>query len=422
MSRLSTYSCARFRTTAFLPAAALALALAGPALAASDWPQFRGPDRTGVSSETGLADQWPAAGPPLVWGVDDLGEGYGTPAVVGDRVYVQGTEGSDSIIVALSTGDGERLWKHVLGPKLIQDKGNGPRSTPTVVGDTVYVLNGMGELASLQAATGGVNWQFNMLDRFGSSNIRWGVSESPLVEGDRLYVMPGGSKGAIAALDRSTGETLWRSTDLKDAMSYSSLIAADVGSVRAILGFTQKAGVAVRADNGELLFRYTTPANRTANAAAPVFAGDLAFFTSAYGTGGGALRVKAAGDGVTSEEAWFRTNLQNHHGGVVEKDGFVYGFFGPALACVELATGEIRWRARSVGKGSLSLADGKLYLLGERHSVAVARATPDGYEEGGRFRIDDLGLPAWAYPVVSGGRLYVRNQNQLRVYDVSASP
>ncbi|MEM9408425.1 MAG: PQQ-binding-like beta-propeller repeat protein [Acidobacteriota bacterium] len=397
------------------------LLTAGSAAATDDWGQFRGPERTGVSSETGLAANWPAGGPATVWSIGDLGEGYGSVAVVGERLYVQGTEGSDSLVFARSVADGSLLWKTKLGERLIQDKGNGPRGTPTVTGDTLYALSGSGDLAALATADGSVQWQFNILERFGVDNIRWGVSESPLVDGDRLYIMPGGSKGAIAALDRATGDTVWTSKGLRDRMSYSSLVLQDIGGIRTILGFTQEGGVGIRASDGELLWKYASPANRTANAAAPVYHDGLVFYTSAYGTGGGALRVEASGDEIESSEAWFKTNLQNHHGGVVQKDGYLYGFFGPALSCVDLATGEIRWRARSVGKGSVAIVGDKLVLLGERHKVGLADASPEAYREGGQFEIADHGWPSWAYPVVANGKLFVRNWNELTVYDVSAN-
>ena len=396
------------------------LACAWPASAA-DWPQWRGTDRTGLSTEIGLADEWPEEGPPIEWRIEDLGEGYGAVAVVGARLYVQGTRDEESVVFARDASSGRPLWERALGARLRQGRGNGPRSTPTVVGDDLYVLNGMGELARLSADDGSVRWQFNMLDRFSSLNPRWGISESPLVEGDRLYVMPGGRRGSVVALDRRTGATVWRSSDLRDRASYSSLIAADIGGVRTLIGFTQKAGVGLRAEDGRLLWRYETPANSTANVATPIYATGLVFYTSAYGVGGGALRLRPGAGGVATEEAYFAANLQNHHGGVVLFDGHLYGFFGQVLVCADFETGAIKWRARSVGKGSLTVADGKLFLLGERQRVGLADATPEGYRERGRFRIASHGEPSWAHPVVVGGTLYVRDQNTLTAYEVASS-
>lgn len=399
-----------------------AVALPAPA-AADDWPQWRGPQRNGVSKETGLLDKWPAAGPPVSWRVDGLGEGYGSVSSADGVLYMQGTRGGRSVVFALDAADGAVQWSRELGPRLRDGRGNGPRGTPTVAGDSLYVLTGMGELARVAAADGSVRWRRNILEDFDQRNISWGISESPLIEGDWVVVMPGGDDGAIAAFDLETGETVWTSTDLTDRAGYSSLIAVDLGNgeepLRAILGFTARAGVGVRADNGELLWRYPEPANRTANVATPIYSDGLVFYTSAYGVGGGALRLRVDGKTVDSDEAWFESSLQNHHGGVVLYEGHLYGFFGNALACVDLKTGRIVWRDRSVGKGSLTLADGKLYLVGERHAVGLALATPNGYDEHGRFRLEDRGEPSWAHPVVSNGVLYIRNWGELLAYDVS---
>ncbi len=390
---------------------------------ADDWPQWRGPHRDGVSTETGLADRWPASGPPLLWRVDGLGEGYGSVAVSDGTIYAQGSRSGRSVVFALDAAGGGVRWERELGPRLRDSRGNGPRGTPTVTGDSLYALTGMGELARIALADGSVRWQRNILDDFDQRNIGWGISESPLIEGDWVVVMPGGDQGAIAALDRETGETVWTSSGLTDRAGYSSLVAVDLEdgaeSLRVIVGFTARAGVGVRAADGELLWHYREPSNRTANAATPIYSDGLVFYTSAYGTGGGALRVRVAGDNVSTGQVWFESSLQNHHGGVVLYEGHLYGFFGRALACVDFKTGRIVWRDRSVGKGSLTLADGKLFLVGERHLAGLAEATPVGYRERGRFELEDHGEPSWAHPVVSNGVLYIHNWGELLAYDVS---
>lgn len=360
----------------------------------------------------------------MLWRIDGLGEGYGAVSVADGSLYVQGTRGGRSLVFALDAADGSVRWERELGSRLRDSRGNGPRGTPTVAGDSLYALTGTGDLARVRLSDGRVAWQRNILRDFGQRNISWGISESPLIEGDWVVVMPGGDGGAIAALDRETGATVWTSSGLTDRAGYSSLIAVDLEAggepLRAIVGFTARAGVGVRASDGELLWHYREPANRTANAATPIYADGLVFYTSDYGTGGGALRVRAAGDNVSTAEAWFQSRLRNHHGGVVLHEGHLYGFFGSALACVDFETGETLWRDRSVGKGSLTLADGKLFLLGERHLAGLAEATPDRYRELGRFDVDNRGRPSWAHPVVSNGVLYIRNWDELLAYDVSA--
>ncbi len=407
-----------------LAAAALAVGIGlGTSARADDWLQWRGPDRAGISSETGLLDEWRPEGPAVNWQIRTLGHGYGTVAVEGDAVYIQGTRGPDSVVFRLRAEDGSEVWQRPLSEYYDHpDRGDGPRSTPTVRGDSLFVQNAAGEVARLDKETGAATWQFNMLERYGRPNTRWGISESPLVAGDRLFVMPGGEDGAIAALSTADGSTLWRSSKLGDVASYSSLILREMQGVEVLIGFTGEAGVGVRASDGELLWRYERPSTVNAiNIATPVQVGDLVFYSASYGVGGGAVKISVEGDGnsFASEQAYFETRFQNHHGGVVAHEGTLYSFFGPALTSVDIETGEVNWRARSVGKGSLVLADGKLFLLGERNKVGLAVATPDGYDERGQFEIESSGDFSWAHPVVANGALYIRDQASLTSYNVS---
>jgi outer membrane protein assembly factor BamB len=385
--------------------------------AAPDWPQWQGPDRTRVSAETGLLKQWPASGPPIVWTATGLGAGYGSMAVAGDRVFVQSTRGRNSVVIALNRADGKEVWSKALGSFETNDRGPGPRGTPTVDGDRLYVLTENGDLACLRT-DGTAVWQRNILSDFGGRQLRWLISESPLVDGPHVIVSPGGPGAGMVKLDKMTGKTVWTAKDLSDPAGYSSIIAADVQGVRTYLTFTAAAGVGVRASDGKLMFRYPKAANRTANIATPIFSGNKVFFTSAYGTGGGLLELTAQNGEVLAKEVYFTLNMKNHHGGVVLVDGYLYGFNDAILTCLEFATGKVMWRDRSVGKGSVTFADGSLYIQGENNVVGLADATPSGYREKGRFNIPDKGLPSWAHPVVSEGRLYVRNQDTLLAYDI----
>jgi outer membrane protein assembly factor BamB len=384
----------------------------------SDWPQWRGPERNGLSKDTGLLKQWPSSGPQKVWAISGLGEGYGTVAVRGDRIYMQGTGESASEVFCLNRADGKKVWSAALGPKLNEGKGNGPRSTPTVDDDRVYVLTENGDLACLRAGDGSPVWRKNILKEFGGSNPGWLISESPLVDGDRVIVTPGGRGAGMVALDKMTGKEIWRTKDLSDEAAYSSAIAADVGGVRTIMNFTSRAAVGVRASDGKLMWSHRSPANGTANCATPVFADNKVFFTSAYGTGGALLGLSAQGGEVKAQEAYFTRDMKNHHGGVVLVNGYLYGFSDSILTCIEFATGKKMWASRSVGKGSLTYADGMLFLFSENNVVGLAEATPNAYAEKGRFTVPDQGWPSWAYPVVIGGKLYIRDQGTLTSYDV----
>ena len=389
-------------------------------VAPPDWPQWHGPDRTAISTETGLLKAWPAAGPPLVWSISGIGEGYGSVAIKGDRIYVQGVKEGQSSVFCLNRGDGKVVWVTQLSPRLGQDKGPGPRGTPTVENDRLYALTESGELGCLKVADGSVSWRRNILKDFSGRNPRWLISESPLIDGDRLILMPGGQGASIVALDKITGKTLWTTKELSDEAAYSSCIAADIGNVRTIVGFTGRAGVGVRASDGKLMWRYEPVSNRTANIATPIVHDNKVFYTSAYGTGCALLGLRVEGGEVKAEEIYFSREMMNHHGGVVLLNGYLYGFNNSILSCVEFATGKTVWRDRSVGKGTLTYADGLLYLLGENNVVGLADASPTGYKERGRFQIADQGWPSWAHPVVCGGRFYIRNQGTLACYDIKA--
>ncbi|MQA30344.1 MAG: PQQ-binding-like beta-propeller repeat protein [Luteitalea sp.] len=407
------------RSAAIVTAAGLAAAVP-QAQAPLDWPQWRGPDRSGISRESTLLTQWPAAGPPVVWSATNLGAGYGSISVSGERVFVQGMRNRQSTVTSLNRADGRVVWQKAVGAAASNDRGPGPRSTPSVDGDRLYVLTENGDLACLRVTEGSVVWQRNVLKEFGGRNIPWLISESPLVDGARVIVSPGGRNAGMVALDKMSGATVWTTKELSDEAGYASPIVADVQGVRTVMTMTAEAGVGVRAADGKLMWRYRQAANNTANTTTPVYADDKVFYTSAYGTGGALLGLKAESGEIRAQEIYFTRDMQNHHGGVVLVNGYLYGYNNSILTCLDFATGKMMWRDRSVGKGAVSYADGHLYILSEDNVVGLVQAAPGGYRERGRFRIADQGAPSWAHPVVSGARLYIRNQGTLASYDVKA--
>ncbi|HEY7169627.1 MAG TPA: PQQ-binding-like beta-propeller repeat protein [Vicinamibacterales bacterium] len=385
---------------------------------ATDWPQWRGPNRNSVSTESGLLQQWPANGPAVQWTASGIGKGYGSLATRGDRIFVQGSIGNQSVVYSLDRATGKNVWSKALGGAGDNDRGPGPRGTPTLDGDRLYALSENGDLVCLKAADGAAVWQRNILREFRGHNIDWLISESPLVDGDHVIVTPGGPNATLVALDKMTGRTVWTSAGLSDEAGYASPIAADVEGVRTVMTLTSRGAVGVRASDGRLMWKYDRVANGTANIATPLFRDNKAFFTSDYGTGAVLLELTAQNNEVRAREVYFTREMQNHHGGVVLVDGYVYGFSNAILTCLEFTTGKVMWRHRSVGKGSLTYADGRLYLLGEDNVVGLAAANPAGYTEYGRFHIADQGFPSWSHPVVSGGALYIRNQGTLTAYDI----
>ena len=342
-----------------------------------DWPQWRGPNRTGLSTETGLLKQWPSAGPARVWQISGLGDGYGSLAISQDRIYTQGTRGNESVVFCLNRADGKTVWTTALGPRLEQDRGRGPRGTPTIEGDRLYALSENGDLACLRTGDGSVLWRRNILREFGGDNPRWHISESPLIDGKNLIVTPGGNGASIVALDKMSGKTVWTTKELSDGAGYSSCQVVDVQGVRTIIGFTDRAGVGVRASDGKLMWRYEPVSNRTANIATPIFHNNKVFYTSAYGTGCALLSLTARGGEVKAKEVYFSRDMQNHHGGVVLVGKYLYGFSNAILTCLDFETGQTVWRDRSVGEGNTHLC-GRATIPVEREQRCGPRRCDSG--------------------------------------------
>ena len=395
----------------------------GAAGADAVWPQFRGPNRDNVSTETGLLQQWPNGGPPLVWTAKGLGDGYSTVSVDQGRVFTMGNVGEDESVLALDLATGDEVWATRIAPASKLSAGDGPRSTPTVDGDRVYALGGNGDLACLETSTGGIVWQQNILEEFNGSNIGWGICESVLIDGDKLICTPGGRQATVVALNKNTGQPLWRSqVPGNPQASYASPIIAQLGSVRQYVLFTSRATIGVRANDGRFLWSDEAAANGTANCSTPIFHEGHVFSASGYGTGGALVKLNARRGAVTAQRVYKTENMKNHHGGMVELDGYLYGSNDPGiLTCLELLTGKVMWRDRSVGKGSVTYADGHIYLRSESGPVALVEATPEAYREKGRFdQPQRSGANAWPHPVVAAGRLFLRDQDVLLCYDVTA--
>ncbi len=409
-----------FRFTLF---GVLAIAGLGSALPseADDWTQWRGKDRDGVSKETGLMKEWKAEGPQLLWTADGLGEGHTSPSVAGGRVYGMGLIDSSEFVWALDAGTGKLVWKTRIadGIELGGSQGGyGPRATPTVVGDKLYTLGVSGEAVCLSLADGKELWHKNLVKDFGGQVPQWGYCESPLVDGDNCILTPGGSNTLIS-LNRNTGAILWKcEAPGDDRAHYSSAIRATVGGKKEYIQFVSNGVIGVSPE-GKFLWRYKEPANGIANCSTPIYRDGFVFAASAYNTGGGLAKLTSTGDTVSADPVYFTREMQNHHGGMVLVGDYVYGFDNSTLACIEFKTGKTKWRDRSVGKGSVSSADGMLYVRSERGPVALVSATPDGYQEKGRFDQPDRSrAPSWAYPVVANGKLYLHDQGKLFCYDI----
>lgn len=387
----------------------------------ASWPQFLGAERNNQSEETGLLKKWPGGGPKLISTIRGLGIGFSNIAIEGGTLYSMGNEGEREFVYAYSLETGEKTWTYDNAPAYHNGFGDGPRGTPTLDGEYLYALGANGDLCCLTRADGKQVWKKSLVKEFGTGIPSWGICESVLIDGDRVVCTPGGRGATMVALNKLTGEVVWKqATPQGEGPAYASIIVAEEGGVKQYVNYTSTGMIGMRADNGEFLWRDDSSSNGTANCSAPVFADGIVLTASGYGKGATAVTLTTVGGKPGAKFAYHTNDLKVHHGGLVLLDGHVYGSNDPGiLTCVELKTGKTKWQNRSVGKGSLTYADGHLYLRSEGGPMALVEATPSGYKESGKFEPKERSArPAWTYPVVCGGKLFLRDQEILQVYDV----
>lgn len=408
-----------------------ALVLLAATLSAADWPQWRGPNRTGISQETGLLAEWPAAGPKLLWQVHDIGDGYATPIVAGSRLYVISNRGMEHESVhALAVQDGKPIWSTRLG-KVGNPDQEPPypmaRSTPTLDGDRLYAMSSDGDLVCLVAATGKEVWRKNVRTDFGGVPGKWAYAESPLIDGDTLVVTPGGGAATIIALNKRTGAVIWKSAvPGADPAAYSSALAIDAAGRRQYVQFLDKGVVGVDAKTGQFLWRYAKTSTGPANIAMPTAHNGYVYSSNSRRFGGALVQLHAASGGVTAEEVYFERDVPNTLGGQVLLDGTLYGTNSKGLVAADFLTGKIKWSRDADGPAAILYADGHFYVHSETGIVTLVEASPAAYKEKGRFtppsgpkhtRPREV---AWAYPVVASGRLYIRDLGVLWCFDIRA--
>lgn len=426
-----------------IPLLAVTLIVAQP-ISAGDWPQYRGPQRNDVSTETGLLKKWPAEGPKLLWTFTNTGIGYSGPAIVGDKLFITGVRGGTEHLIALDlkkSGGAAELWATPIGPTYDWEAnkwGTGPSATPTVDGSSVFALGASGELICADAPTGRLSWRKSLPKELdaevnpiggGPKKLGWGFTWSPLVDGQQLVCVPGGPKGTVAALDKRTGKVLWQSEELTDQASYASAMAADIGGVRQYVVLTNKGVSAVASKDGKLLWSWQrTPPYSTEVINSPIIQGNLVYVTVGAANGCTLLRVEKNGSRFKAEEVYANKNLANHHGSVILVEGKVYGFSeNRGWTCQDFKSGEVVWAERQkMRAGTMTFADGHFYCYAENDgTAALIEASNSGWEESGRFTIPQQsksrkpGARIWTPPVVSGGKLFLRDQELLFCYNVA---
>ena len=413
-------------------ASAVAAITVGPARA-GDWPGWRGPARDALSTESGLLQEWPAAGPPLAWKATGMGMGFSSLAVVGDRLYTIGDRDGAQQVLALDRAFGKVVWSAKIGDPWADEYGGG-RATPTVDGELLYAIGTGGNLVCLETATGKERWRKSLpKDYRGSMMSSWKWSESPLVDGNLLVFTPGARDAALVAVDKKTGETAWKTAipDLgpkgTDGAGYSSIVVSNAVGVKQYVQLLGRGLVGVRASDGKFLWGYNKVANEVANISTPVVRANFVFASTGYGTGSALVELSKQGDALQAKELYVLPagTFQNHHGGFVLVGNYLYAGHGQSKGfpiCLDLVTGKVAWGGdiRNAGTGSAAVlyADGRLYYRYQNGVVLLIEATPQGYHEKGSFTIPDVKKPSWSHLVVADGKLYVREQDTLYCYDV----
>jgi outer membrane protein assembly factor BamB len=393
-----------------------------PALATGDdWPQWRGPNRDDVSQENGLLEEWPEGGPERLWLFSDAGLGYSAFSVVGDTLFTMGARGEEEFVIAVDVNTGREKWSSPVSAVYKESRGDGPRCTPTVEGERVYVLSGAGTLACLKVADGSIVWKSEMKS-FGGGRPNWGYCESVLVDGDKIVCTPGGAKGAVVALNKLTGDLIWQSKDFTEGAQYSSIVIAEHNGKRQYIQLTQKKLAGLDAENGNVLWSSDWH-GRTAVVPTPIFHDGHVYIASGYGEGCKLVKLEADG---TASDVYDNKVMVNHHGGVIRIGDHLFGYSdGKGWVCQDFQSGEMVWNEKKFGKGSVTYADGRLYLVDEgTGEVALIAASPGGYAEHGRFKLEPQSQKrsergrVWTHPVVANGRLFVRDQELLFCFDI----
>jgi outer membrane protein assembly factor BamB len=388
-----------------------------------DWPSFHGADRTNKSTETGLLKTWPANGPALLWTITDLGEGYSSVSSGDGLLYIAGKDMNQTNLFCFDLS-GKLVWKKANGKAWTTTLSwasayNGARSTPTYDKGVVYHLGEAGRLTAYEAKTGKEIWTKELAKEFEAEIPEYGYSESVLIDGNKLFVKPAGKKGYQVCLDKRTGETVWTNSSISGTIGYNSSVIDEYGGYRQLVSASSDCFYGIDTNTGKLLWKIDFVNQRELNLTDAVCFNEYVFLTSGYGKGSMLVRLSKSSAGMNAEKVWQSELMDNHHGGVILHNGYVYGSGSNARGwfCLDFLTGKQIWKTE--GKGSLTYADGMLYLLDERGTMRLVKATPEKYEKTGEFKVPRGGESMfWAHPVVCGNRLYIRHGDKLFAYDI----
>lgn len=397
----------------------------------SQWPAFRGPNRDGISPDSGLLKEWPEGGPKQLWVYDQAGMGYSGVSIVDGHLYTMGTRGDDVTIICVDVATGKELWAEAVSKDDQQGYsagwGHGPRSTPTYSEGHIYGIDPKGAVVCLNAETGAAVWKKHLIDDFKGKPGGWGFAESPLIDGAHLILAPGGEEAGMVALDKKTGEVIWKSSELKPGKAeYATIIPAEINGIKQYVKLFEQQLVGVGAADGKVI--WTSPwGGKTAVIPTPIVAGNEIYVSSGYGAGCKLVRISSDNQ---ASDVWENKTMVNHHGGVIKVADHLYGFSdAKGLICQDWKTGEMVWNEKGqfTTKGSVHVADGHLYALNEDDgTLTLVEVDPKEFKQKGQFKLDPQSPnrnpkgKVWTHPLVLDGKLYLRDQEYLVCYDVSA--
>ena len=409
--------------------AVLVITLVALPVTADDWPQWRGPNRDAKSKETGLLQIWPTGGPPLKWQTDSLGQGYASVVVANSRLHTIGNEAGTIFAYGLSEETGEILWKTKIG-----ESSRHAMSTPTIDGDYLYALDPDGELTCLHVVTGQIQWQVDFIADYGGKlQSGRGFGESPLIDGKYLICTPGGDESIIVALNKATGELVWKTAAPAvgdkggDGAAFSSMMKTRIGEIDMYVQLVGRGLIGVECSGGRYLWGYNDICADIVNIPTPVIQDDYVFSANGYNSGSVLLQLKPVGAREIHVHEVYRlagNQFQNHHGGVVALNGKIFGGHGSnngLPTCVDFQSGEIHWKRRGPGVGSAAViyADNRFVFRYQNGVVALLAADKDGFSIQGKLQISGAGGDSWSHPVIANGGLFLREQNSLYVHDLN---
>jgi len=383
---------------------------------AQDHTKWRGDEQNGHYAETGLLTEWPASGPEELWSYEDLGDGHSTPSFANGLIYVSGMEESTGFIYTFNQ-NGELQWKTPYGREYSESY-PGSRGSPVIAGDRLYILSGHGHLACLDANSGVLVWKKELFKEYGGRNTEWGLNETPVIHGDKLIITPGGSKHSIIALNRFNGNPVWSSKALGEKSAYCTPLLLKISNRNLLITHTREHIIGVDADNGKMLWSHNHPNRYAVHPNTPLYHDGQVFCFSGYGKGGVMLELNADGSSITKK--WYSETMDSRMGGAVYLDGNIYGSgdSNREWQCIDWKSGDVKYTTKEIGNGVIIEAEGLLYWYSQRGELALVKPEASGFNIISETKITKGSAQHWAHPAINNGRLFVRHGNALMVYNI----